>query len=136
MARIVIADDEVDLVELLADILRDEGHDVRTASDGFGALCSIRAWHPDAVILDLDMPRLSGRAVVSELHSDEVVAKTPIVLLSGNANVELIAAEIGVGFSITKPVLIDDLLAVIDHALGRPHDPPGGAKPLKAPATR
>lgn len=137
MARIMIADDELDLVEILADILQAEGHEIRTATDGASALRSIRAWHPDAIILDLDMPGMSGRAVVHELHGEDApLARTPVVLLSGNANVDLIAAEIGVGFSVTKPVMIDDLLAVVDRALGLPHALPANAKALKAPARR
>lgn len=118
MARIVIADDELDLVEILSDILRDEGHDVQTALDGVSALGSIRAFHPDVAILDLDMPKMSGCRVVSALHEEgDGFADIPVVLLSGNANVKDIAREIGVGFSVTKPVQIDDLLAVVTAAL-------------------
>lgn len=137
MARIVIADDELDLVELLADILHAEGHEIRTAVDGAGALRSARAWRPDAIILDLDMPGMSGRAVVHALQGDSgALARTPVVLLSGNANVDLIAAEIGVGFSVTKPVLIDDLLAVVGRALCLPHVLPERAAPQKTSAKR
>ena len=120
MARILIADDEVDLVEIFAEILRDEGHDVRTALDGVDALQTIKAWHPDLAVLDLDMPGLPGSSIAVELSKERNGLETmPVVLLSGNANVKPIAEELGIRYSATKPVALVEFIAIIDTATRR-----------------
>ncbi len=120
MARILIADDEVDLVDILADILRDEGQEVRTALDGIGALREIRSWHPDVALLDVEMPGLTGPAVASELSKDRAKpGAVEVVLLSGNADIERTGAAIGVPSCVSKPIPVPKLLAVIESALAR-----------------
>ena len=104
MARILIADDEVDLVEVLSGIIRDEGHEVRTVLDGTQALSVIHDWRPDVAILDLDMPGLSGPAVASDVAAHRADLPTGLVLLSGNANVHRIGAELGIPDCVTKPM--------------------------------
>ncbi len=124
MARILVADDELDLVEVLAEILRDEGHDVHTAVDGLDALKDIREWHPDLAVLDVDMPHLSGPSIAAALSREERLGAIPIVLLSGNADLERVAANSGISYCVTKPVAPDKLMSVLDSALAhRPASP-------------
>ncbi len=120
MARIVFADDEVDLVDTLAEIVRDEGHEVRTAVDGLEALRTIREWRPDVAVLDASMPGMTGPAIAAELSKGGAgLEAIPIVLLSGNADVGRVAAGAGIPYCVTKPVDMSELLSVLDSALRR-----------------
>jgi CheY-like chemotaxis protein len=119
MARILFADDDLDLAEVFAEVLRDGGHDVRIVTDGLAALRAIENWRPDLAVLDLDMPRMTGPSVVAELSRQRTgLERIPIVLLSGNPDVELIATEVRAGYSIAKPITPDAFMSVIDSALG------------------
>lgn len=119
MARIVLADDEPDLVEVFAEILHEAGHEVRTALDGADALRIIREWHPDVAVLDVDMPSMSGPAIASELADARGGLETvPVMLLSGNANLEHVAAQAQVHAFLTKPIQLSEFMSELESALG------------------
>lgn len=118
MARILFADDDLDLVEVFAEILRAEGYDVRTAVDGLDALRTTRKWRPDLAVLDVDMPRMTGLSIAAELSKDrEGLATIPIVLLSGNADLDRVATAEGIPYRMTKPIAPDEFLKVLESAL-------------------
>ena len=62
--RVLVVDDEPDLTEVLSGALRYEGWEVRTAADGASALAAMRAFHPDAVVLDWMLPDTDGLALL------------------------------------------------------------------------
>jgi CheY-like chemotaxis protein len=120
MARILFADDERDLLDVFAEILRDEGHEVEVAVDGLDALRTIKAWRPDLAILDIDMPTMTGPSIAAELSKgEEGLATIPVVLLSGNPNVDRVATDMGIQYSVTKPVAPEELIKVLESALAR-----------------
>jgi DNA-binding response OmpR family regulator len=74
--RVVVVDDLVDAAETLADLLRLDGCEVRTAGDGCAAMELVRDFVPDCVLLDVDMPRMDGSELarqVRELHGNSIV---------------------------------------------------------------
>ena len=84
MADILIVDDDADLSEIVRDLLEEAGHTVRTASNGREGLRQLAQGLPDVVLLDVEMPVLTGpemsyQMLVHDLGQEEV----PIVLLSG-----------------------------------------------------
>lgn len=83
MARILVADDELILALWLQDVLADEGHQVELASDGAAALDMALALAPELVITDFMMPGLTGLELAAAIRSDERLAMTPIILVSG-----------------------------------------------------
>ncbi len=115
--RILVAEDEAPLREILAEGLRDEGFEVVTAADGVDALDRFRAQGPfDVLLLDEEMPRLTGRRVLSRLRADgEQVAA---VLFSGNLDLdEDEQARLGVGAALRKPVSLAELSRAIQRAV-------------------
>ncbi|RJP30220.1 MAG: response regulator [Actinobacteria bacterium] len=82
--RILLADDDPDVVEVVSMLLEDEGYEIITAKDGGEALEKIEAESPDLVILDLLMPRVDGFAVINTLHEPrfERWAGTPLIVLT------------------------------------------------------
>src|SRR3954452_1103720 len=110
--RILIADDNPQGVELLEAYLADTGYDVRAAYDGDETLRNVRDWHPDVVLLDIMMPKISGFEVCKRLKADATtrgVAVLMITALDQPSDVER-AVEAGTDDFLTKPVNQTDLL--------------------------
>src|SRR5687768_2354075 len=82
-SRLVVADDQQELLSLMKDALEHEGYEVTTAQDGQQALDMIRANPPDIAVIDLWMPQKNGFAVCAELKSDPSLQHLPIIILSG-----------------------------------------------------
>ncbi len=119
MSDILIVDDEADIRDLIADILQDEGHSTRDASDADGALAQVTAAPPALIILDiwLQGSRMDGIEVLKSVKRDN--ADIPIVIISGHGNIEIAVAAIQQGAYdfIEKPFSTDQLLVVVGRAL-------------------
>lgn len=110
--KILIADDDPQILRALRITLGARGYDVVTAHDGTGALNAAIEHHPDLVMLDLGMPKLDGIAVIEALRG---WATTPILVVSGRtgATDKVEALDAGADDYVTKPFSIDELLARI-----------------------
>ena len=119
MSDILIVDDEADIRDLVGDILRDEGHTTREASDADGALGQINSQPPDMIILDiwLQGSRMDGIEVLRRVKRDN--PDIPVVIISGHGNIEIAVAAIQQGAYdfIEKPFTTDQLLVVVTRAL-------------------
>ena len=105
--RVLLVDDEVDLVESLAMAL--EGHcEVMTAKNGAEALELILRDPPDAIVLDLMMPVMSGEELIAELKQRGITI--PVIVASASRNVEARCAELGVQHVLQKPYRLQKLL--------------------------
>jgi len=118
-ADILIVDDEVDIRDLVAGILEDEGHRTRTAGSSDEALATIESRRPNLVFLDiwLQGSRLDGLQVlelIKQQHPD-----LPVVMISGHGNIETAVSAIKLGAYdfIEKPFKADRLILVADRAL-------------------
>jgi DNA-binding response OmpR family regulator len=80
--RVLVVDDEPDLLDLVQLDLELEGYDVEVARDGVQALEAIRERRPDLVLLDVMMPRMDGWQVLADAKADEDTASVPIVMLT------------------------------------------------------
>src|SRR5687767_13952110 len=120
MARILVVDDEPDMLFLLRINLEHAGHEVVTEPDGRAALASVRSDPPDVLILDLMMPDIDGWAVLEEVKADrdERLRSMPIVMFTALGGHELQArgAIEGAVRWLTKPVPMDTLLAVVEES--------------------
>lgn len=67
-ARLLIADDDPNILAAYVSFFADHGYDIRTAGDGVGALAEYCAWRPAAAVLDIQMPAMDGRAVTREIR--------------------------------------------------------------------
>jgi CheY-like chemotaxis protein len=119
-ARILVAEDEAPLREILVEGLRDEGFEAVAAADGQEALDLHRGQGPfDALLLDEEMPRLTGRGVLSRLRAAGDLV--PAILFSGNLELSHDeCARLGVGPVLRKPVSLGDLVAALRRALQKP----------------
>jgi two-component system alkaline phosphatase synthesis response regulator PhoP len=125
--KILIVEDEPDMVLGLKDNFEFEGYDVVTASDGASGLERARSEKPDLVVLDIMMPRLSGLEVCKTLRAEGFTA--PIIMLTarGQEIDKVVGLELGADDYVTKPFSIRELLARVRAILRRTE---GGRKRL------
>ena len=118
--RILIVDDEPDIVRGLSDNLRFEGYDTVSASNGAEALAAIAREAPDLVILDIMMPAMSGWDVAKELRRRGI--DLPIIMLTarGEEIDRVLGLELGADDYIAKPFSLRELLARVRAVLRRP----------------
>lgn len=115
MARIVVAEDEQDIRELLVFILELAGHQVVAVSDGAQAVEAVRKEMPDLVILDVRMPHMDGYDACRLLKQDAQTAHIPVIFLSarGQDSEVQTGLELGAEKYIVKPFSPEGLLKEI-----------------------
>lgn len=104
--RLLIADDHEDAVELLAMLLREDGHSVDVAHNGRTALELAQRHCPDVVLLDINMPGMDGHAVARHLRASLPDARMLMVAVTGQGSADDVAEARAAGFDqhFTKPV--------------------------------
>jgi CheY-like chemotaxis protein len=110
--RVLIADDDPDILELVTHALAEMEVDFATAADGRQALDAVRKFSPEAIVLDVDMPHLDGFEVLNRLRRNTVTANIPVILLTGyDGESDIIRGlESGANDYITKPFQPADLV--------------------------
>ena len=126
--RILVVDDERDLVELIALNLRRQGYEPLTAHDGAVGLEIARKQAPDLILLDLMMPGLSGQEVATALKGDPQTAGIPIVMLTarGDETDIIVGLSLGADDYVSKPFSMKVLLARVAAVLRRKNVPEPG----------
>ena len=115
--KIIVADDDRDTVDMLATLLRDEGHDVHPVYQGKDVLPTARFVRPDAIIMDIVVPGMSGYAVAQEMRHAFTEAKRPVMIaISGmwqERSDRRIAQQSGFDHYLLKPCDPGDLIALL-----------------------
>ena len=122
MKKILLVDDETDLLAILETAFRKAGFDVDSATDGLAGLERARAGRPDLIVLDLRLPVLDGHTVCQMLKADQAYRHIPIIMLTASREQEdqEWAARTGADLYITKPCRLHDLLEAIMRLLPPP----------------
>ncbi|MBU8870172.1 MAG: response regulator [Gemmatimonadales bacterium] len=120
-AKILLADDDHDILESVRLRLRANNYEVLTASDGIEATRLAKTAHPDLVLLDINMPGGNGHVVAQRIKSDPATISTPIIFLTASTStVDYEAArEAGVEKFIIKPFAPEELLLAMEELLER-----------------
>jgi two-component system phosphate regulon response regulator PhoB len=129
-ARILVVDDEPDLLELVRVTLTQSGHQVDTAASGREALDALRRRRPDLLILDLMLPDVSGTELCRRLRSERETATLPVLMLTAKADEvdRVVGFELGADDYVTKPFSPRELVLRVAALLRRsaaPSDPQG-----------
>lgn len=114
--RIVICDDEKDTVNTLAAILEDEGHKVQRVYAGAEVIPAVRRFMPDAVIMDIAMPKVTGYDVVKEIRRQFMTYRPLVIAISGiyvKATDALLSRAVGFDHHLTKPVHADEVIELL-----------------------
>ena len=123
MRKILIADDEPNLLATLKFNFEKEGYSVLTATDGEEAVASIRQYHPDLLLLDLMLPRLNGMEVCRIVRRE---SSLPIIMLTAKTDEvdRVLGLEVGADDYVTKPFSIKELTARVRAQLRRASESP------------
>jgi len=118
-AKILVVDDEPDVLHLVQYNLNAADYDVVTASDGEQALKKVRAAPPDLIILDLMLPELDGLEVCKILRRDQTTASIPIIMLTAKAAEmdRVLGLELGADDYVTKPFSPRELVLRVKRLL-------------------
>ena len=119
-ARLLVVDDSLSARRALEAVLEDAGYAVRSAVDGLAAVDAIEEELPDAVLLDLEMPRMNGMELASHLRADERTRRLPLVLVTSRTTHKHHEQARGAGVDaiLTKPWDEQELLTLLERLLG------------------
>ncbi|MBC2777504.1 response regulator [Parasphingopyxis marina] len=121
MAHIIYAEDDDLIVDIVRDVLQKDGHVVGVVTDGESALKAIRLKRPDLVILDCNMPEMTGIEVLSRMRVDPALCDIPVLMLTGRRGAQDvdIAMYSGANEYLKKPFDPDYLAFVVDNLLSK-----------------
>ena len=115
VSTILVVDDEPGVRGMVAAVLEDEGHTVRTAGSGTQALDALKREHFDLVVLDIMLPGMDGRDVYRRLGESPCLACIPVIMMSVAEVPHEVSGRL-IAF-LAKPFDIDTLLAIVSKAL-------------------
>jgi len=119
MGRVLVVDDEPDVLLLCRLNLQQRGHELLEASEGGRALELARERHPDVIVLDLMMPGINGYDVLEALQGDDVTSGIPVLVLTAKSLRADRERSHGLGASafLTKPFMPSELCEMVDSLL-------------------
>ncbi|HSP13491.1 MAG TPA: response regulator [Thermoanaerobaculia bacterium] len=117
---ILVVDDDLPILTLMRNVLREFGFETREANTGEGALQAVREVRPDLVLLDKNMPGMSGGEVIDALRSEGGLKNVPVLILSGEPVDSEQIARLGAAGAVMKPFDITDLVERIRSHVGVP----------------
>jgi two-component system alkaline phosphatase synthesis response regulator PhoP len=118
--KILVVDDEPNIVKLVESRLKASGYDVVTAKDGQDALAKAKQTKPDLILLDIMMPGMNGQETLKELKKDASVSSIPVIMLTAKQETDDIVKSIVNGGAvdyIVKPFIATDFLKKINTVL-------------------
>ena len=129
--KILIADDEPNIVAAIEFLLQQSGYEVRAAQNGREALELVEAWRPDLVLLDIMMPLASGYEVCQRIRERAELRHIKVIMLSAKGRDAEVnkGLAIGADLYVTKPFSTRDLMARIKALLDQPPPLSGKAPP-------
>ena len=120
MANILVVDDSPGISSLLALALRtdEKKHKIEIASTGEGALHLAKSWLPDLILLDVNLPDLTGFEVAEQLQADEATRLIPIIFVTARSDIDdrVHGLDLGANY-VVKPFAVPELLARVRVAL-------------------
>ena len=118
--RVLVVEDDGGLRETLAEILADDGHEVRVASDGAAALETLEGWHPELIVLDLMMPRMDGFAFRARQREATGARPPKVLLVSAARDVATAADQLDADGWLVKPFGLQDVVTSVRGLLRDP----------------
>jgi CheY-like chemotaxis protein len=120
MARVLVIDDEPDVVRLILKVLSGRGHVVETARDGATALSRVKSTSPEVIVLDSDIPKIDGAEVCRQIKTNPATLHLPVVMMTSSyVDIYDVAAEGGPDAFVVRPFAREVLANAVDRVLFR-----------------
>ena len=118
MARVLVIDDEPDVVRLIVKVLSGRGHVVQIARDGASALARVKHEPPDVILCDSDLPKIDGAEVCRQLKTDETTSDIPVVMMTSSyIDIYDVGSHAGPDAFVVRPFVREVLANVVERAL-------------------
>jgi CheY-like chemotaxis protein len=118
MARVLVIDDEPNVVRLIVKVLSGRGHVVLTARDGASALIRVSVEPPDVILIDSDLPKINGAEVCRRIKAAAATRKIPVVMMtSAYIDIHDVGLANGPDAFVVRPFVRDMLANAIERAL-------------------
>ena len=119
MAQILIAEDQIDLRDMMTSSMQMEGHEVFATSNGKDALKKAKENNPDLIILDIHLPQMSGPEICRQLKGMKKFAELPILMISAEATPQEVEAGLkaGAGAYLNKPFTLENFVFQVNQLL-------------------
>jgi len=120
--KILVVDDDRELLKLLRLMLTKNGYSVKDLPDGHDLLKKVRAFKPDLIVLDLMLPEINGLDLCKQLKADKRLGTIPVIMLTAKSTEmdKVVGLEMGAEDYVTKPFGVNELLARVRAMLRRP----------------
>jgi len=123
VAKILVINDEADLVDIVTIVLQSAGHETKTCTEGRKGADMARRYCPEVILLDWKLRETDGGRVLSRLRADEVTRDIPVIMMSASQDGRHLAEQAGADAFLPKPFGADSLLEAITGMLrGSPGD--------------
>ncbi len=119
-ARILVVEDDEILRDTLVEVMRDEGHEVRSAANGHVALDALDGWEPGLIILDLMMPLMDAYEFRRRQQAEGLAGDARVLILSAARDLEHAAESIGADAWLAKPFRLLDVIEAVDRLVSEP----------------
>ena len=117
LGKIYLVDDDELILSMLLRALEREGYEVRTETRGVGLVEKIKSWHPDVILLDINLPGRSGMDTLQELKNTGVDVEVVMLTADDTAETAVKAMKIGAWDYLTKPFNMDEVKIVVGNAI-------------------
>jgi chemotaxis protein histidine kinase CheA/ActR/RegA family two-component response regulator len=110
--RALVVDDSLSARRAVVQVLKDEGYEIRTANDGLDAVAILEKWVPDIIISDMEMPRMNGLELTSNVRHAEQTKDVPVIMVTSRSTAKhrQMSAAAGVSLHMIKPFSDDELV--------------------------
>lgn len=116
--KILVLDDDNDILEILSFLLVEEGYEIMTVNCGDNVFADINAFKPDLLLMDVMLAGLDGRSICKKIKQTKLTSSLPVILISGTHDLAASLNQPGAPNDfIAKPFDIEDLLAKITQCL-------------------
>jgi len=115
--KVLILDDDPDILQICAIVLKKKGFDVSTLNNSNHVLDHARSYRPDVILMDNWIPGPGGIEATRQLKNDPELQDIPVIFFSANSNVNLLASEARADYSLQKPFDITELEAIVHQAI-------------------
>jgi CheY-like chemotaxis protein len=120
MARVLVIDDEPDVVRLVVKVLSGRGHVVQVARDGASALVRVKHEPPDVVLVDSDLPKIDGAEVCRQIKTDAATRRIPVLMMTlSYIDIYDVGNEGGPDAYIVRPFVREVLANAVERVLFR-----------------
>jgi CheY-like chemotaxis protein len=121
MAKVLVIDDEPDVVRLIVKVLSGRGHIVATARDGATALTRVALEPPDVIIVDSDLPKINGAEVCRRIKTEATTRSIPVVMMTSQyIDIHEVGSEGGPDAFVVRPFVREVLANAVERMLARP----------------